>query len=282
MAMPKDIKDRIVDFLREREYFHAPNRIIYESLGLDIDEFFEARNELVFQGYIERGRGQGGSSTLLRMPSNTVMPEVASPSEADVDGTAVDATDLETPNGEQSLDNDLVVSTEREQDVYQPILEKLKDEWRRDQSIATGFATISANNKRGGPGGSWSVPDLVMWGKRSFKFIKDPVISVYTFEVKLAKYFDIRTIFEAAAHRIVSNYSYAVVVGEKSNDLESRTSLACGQTGVGLIWIEDAGDYNTWEEMIEPKRHEPDPEMFESFVQWSLAEYESDIIMAMK
>ncbi|EGF94279.1 hypothetical protein BDIM_10970 [Brevundimonas diminuta ATCC 11568] len=51
-----------------------------------------------------------------------------------------------------------------------------------------------------------------------------------------------------------------MVIGEfGSGDIEAIVRAACTEQGVGLLLAEKADKVETWEELVPPKRNEPEP-----------------------
>ncbi len=78
-------------------------------------------------------------------------------------------------------------------------------------------------------------------------------------------------IYEALAHRRAATRSYALVYipDQKRNELGSVLDEVASEAkryGVGLVVAANPSDYDTWEELVEAVRHEPDPERLNDFL----------------
>lgn len=219
------------------------NRLLWEDdLSWDEDRFFEARNELIDLGLAQKWRGPGG--TLRRAQAVEVDPEVG----------------VEVPA-------EVAAEYNAERDLYQPMLEVLAGRWAADNRLEPCVAAeIGLQGKRR-TGGKWSRPDLVLVAIQSYAFVPGKHLSVVTFEVKLGPALDVTAVYEALAHRRASTHSI-VLVHADGHDPETLTLVVeeAARHGVGVILAIDPADYDTWDSLLDPVRHEADPWSLNTFI----------------
>ena len=97
---------------------------------------------------------------------------------------------------------------------------------------------------------------------RWFEYLP-PEVEVTTFEIKPKETADVDGAFEAASHTYRAHRAYFLMEIEGDADLETqkfdRIKAECLRFGVGLITFTLADDYDTWEEHVEARYHDPDP-----------------------
>ncbi|MDP5227174.1 MULTISPECIES: hypothetical protein [Arthrobacter] len=231
------------------------NQRARETVGLGEDLYFTVRNGLIEKGLIVKGQGRGG--TIRR-----VLEVVAEP-DAVVSPIADTAT--------------VVIETVREDALYEPILGVLRGAWTRDRQLLPLDFEITARQGRRSTGGTWSRPDLVSVEIKTYEYVPGKFLEVTTFEVKPADAIDVQAVYEALAHRRSSTHAYVLlhIPQEEVTVLEDsvrNVRLVARSHGIGVITIQDPADYNTWEELEEAQRVEPDPERLNQFIETQLSE----------
>jgi len=100
------------------------------------------------------------------------------------------------------------------------------------------------------------------------------VLETITFEAKLSTSVNIRGIHEASAHRRFSTHSYAFFqvtpeqyANEKLRDAMQEEAI---RVGVGLIFATVVDDFDTWDELVKARAHQPELELLEGFVREQL------------
>lgn len=92
-----------------------------------------------------------------------------------------------------------------------------------------------------------------------------------TFEVKPYDALDVTVVYEALGHRRAATRSYALlyVPSDKWDSVQAELDTICAEAkrlGVGVIVAEDPRRYDTWEELVEAVRNEPEPEKMNEFL----------------
>ena len=92
-----------------------------------------------------------------------------------------------------------------------------------------------------------------------------------TFEVKTPDGVDITAVYEALAHRRSATRSYVLlyIPTDRQAELEATLLEIYGEAkkhGIGVITVEKVDDYETWDEIVEPSRSEPDPRKMNDFL----------------
>ena len=172
-----------------------------------------------------------------------------------------------------------------EASLYEPLLEQIEKNWARSEAYDQFIVTNTARLGRRQTGGNWTRPDICLVGIRKFKFIRNPVVDVVTFEVKPKTDVTVKGVLKALSHRQASTVAYVIFNVSKEdfvNNQESDriTGLAKGH-GVGVILAADPMDHKTWVEEVRATRWEPDPEDLNSFIQEVIAEEKHEEIIKM-
>ena len=217
------------------------NRMLREELGWGEDRYLSARNELLDAGYARKWKGRGG--TVKRVVEWTAeAPPVPS------------ASAVET-------------EFEAERYLYEPIADQIGSRWAKDMRLEPSVVSILGYQGRRRTGGKWSRPDIALVAVQQFDLIPGKHIDVVTFEVKRGPALDVATVYEALAHRRAATQAYAVV--HSDGLLEDTLETVEGEAlrhGIGLILLEDASDYDTWDMRIEAEQVQADPADLNSFL----------------
>ena len=213
--------------------------------GWDEDTYWGIRNRLIERGILGIGRGKGGS--VRRIPVVTVAP-AAAPQAAP-----------------------LAVAILAERELYTPMADVIRSRWAQDYRLDSHIVEITAQQGARATGGRWTRPDITMASYKTFAYVPGKHFDLITFEIKPYDTLDVTVIYEALAHRRAATRSYALVhipedkQGEAQAVLDEVSSEA-KRYGVGLVVATNPSDYDTWEELVEAVRHEPDPERLNDFL----------------
>jgi hypothetical protein len=221
------------------------------------DRYWTARDGLVQKGLVVRGRGRGG--TLRRVNASEGLEDESS--------DAIAAKEI----AEQT-----VRAYEQEQELYEPIERVLRGDWAKDHQSKPVAIEVVARQGRRATGGTWSRPDLVLVEVKNYLHLPSKILDVRTFEVKPSAAISVQAVYEALAHRRASTHAYVVLhvpqdLADTLSDEVLEVRDAARPHGVGVITIEDPGDYSTWEEVEEALRVEPDPERLDRFLKTQLS-----------
>lgn len=230
-------------------------------LGLPDAEYWKVRDALVDQGRIVRGRGRGG--TLRRViNSAAAQATVSVPVSIATGGTTVAQVEA---------------AVRRELDLYEPIAAVLKGDWARDRRASPLAVEVTALQGRRATGGTWSRPDIVSVEIKTYAFVPGKFLEVISFEVKPADAINVQAVYESLAHRRSATHSY-VMLHVPATDaislvatIEDVRSVARSH-GIGVITVGEPDDYNTWEELEEAQRFEPDPDRLDQFIVTQLSD----------
>lgn len=268
--MPSDTSDLTAD---EKAIYDAVpvdgstigNRALRANLGWPEDRYYSVRNRLVAAGLLIRGRGYGGSvrRATTDAPSERTVSVVVSPG---IDPVATI---------EASVKNELA--------LYEPMRSVIMGDWARDRQTDPLAVEVTALQGRRATGGLWSRPDIVSVEVRTFVYVPGKHLEVITFEVKAANAVNVQAVYEALAHRRSATRSYVILhvptgqADDLSQAVEDVAEVA-RQYGIGVITVADPGDYQTWDEIVEAQRVEPDPERLDSFIAVQLSSKTQDLI----
>lgn len=230
----------------------AGNVRLRERLGWGEDRYWRTHGSLLDEGTILRGRGKGGSVTLV---DGMITGEDAGlPSEISLEAISPEAG--------------VVV---RELDLYAPAKRAIEDGWIRERGFDEALVEITGLAGRRHTGGTWTRPDLAVLATKAYPYLPGRFFEVITFEVKKSDAIDVTGVFEALSHLQFASLSY-VVFCTNSKDFDSdypdteRILNLAKDHGVGVIVAANINDYKVWDELVEPRRNNPDPEQANLFI----------------
>lgn len=228
------------------------NVTLSNALGWGEDAlYWDIRNRLIERGVLVQGRGRGGS--VRRLLAEPVAVSETTPAEASpAPGTAEEAAT-------------------RESDLYQPMAEVLRNRWAKEHRLDSLLVEITAAQGSRQTKGKWTRPDITAASYTTFPYVPGRHFDVITFEVKPHNMLDITVVYEALGHRRASTRAYALlhVPKDQEGSLQTVVDDICAEAkrhGVGIVVAETPDDYDTWEEVVEAVRHEPDPERLNEFL----------------
>jgi hypothetical protein len=225
------------------------NTALMRTLGWSQHRYWYARDSLLEAGAIARARGRGGAV-------RRVHPAEDLSSEADVEAELV---------GEAAL------ASVREVELYPAIRDTLETFWAKERQIEPLAMEITAAQGRRITGGRWTRPDLVSVAVRTYRYLPGKYMEVVTFEVKPFDAIDVTAVYEALAHLRSATHAYVIfhVPADQEEAVRVTIDEACrvGRShGVGVIKMSDPCDWDTWEELEEAHRVEPDPQRLDEFI----------------
>jgi hypothetical protein len=238
------------------------NTALIRQLGWAENRYWYARDSLLETGVIVRAKGRGGA---VRR---------AHPDE----GAATTAV-----SAEAELIGEAALAYLHEADLYPDIQATLEKFWAKERQIEPLAVEITAAQGRKATGGRWTRPDLVSVAVRTYRYLPGKYMEVVTFEVKPSDAITVTAVYEALAHLRSATHAY-VIFHVPDEDAESvkqtieearRVSRA---HGVGLIIMSDPKAWDTWNELEEARRVEPDPERLDEFISVQLSQDAHDRI----
>ena len=209
---------------------------LLSELGWEDSLFESTYDKLIEQGVLRKGPGRGG--TLLR------------------------------------TDAHIELSIE-EKDLYEPMERVIRDRWAKNAGFDNNYfvvKTIALQGRRI-TGGKWSRPDILAVAMTTYPYVPPgKYLDVITFEVKPPDSIDITAVYEALSHYRAAHISYVLLHVPDSmenalKDTLSDLSEEAKRQGIGVIVAADPADWDTWEECVEPVRHEPDPKQLNKFLE---------------
>ena len=255
-------KERILKVLQESngrltkgeradKFLLDPGKDLYDRVKYDRVKnlYYEAEQELVDEGHIERCRGCKGGIKLVQRGD----------SQSQIDPESSDSTAEESSSGERGH--------------YEPVLEQIKKHWMEERSVKNVYGAVTAYQGRRDTGGRWSRPDIILCTVSEWIFSPRPEGEVRTIEVKLFDGLDIIGVYEALAHKSCSHYSYLMIVDFPKEGLNSdqkqdfdKIMAAADRHGIGIITVPDSNDWSTWEFLLEPTRSDAAPQQINDFL----------------
>jgi hypothetical protein len=239
----------------------AGNRAVLRKLGWDDDRYWAARDALVDKNLIVRGRGRGGTVRLLTgEASETVTVPVA----VEVDGASDNSQKIQA-------------AVRREIELYEPMATVIRGGWSRDRRASPLSVEVTALQGRRATGGTWSRPDIVSVEIKTYAYVPGKYLEVVTFEIKAFDAINVQAVYEALAHRRSATHSYVVLDVPKTSgatlaDAVEDVRLVARSHGIGLIIAGRPDDYDTWDELEEAHRVQPDPSRLDTFISTQLSE----------
>ena len=223
----RSLAERIVEML-PRDRSLVGNVTLQRNLQ-NPESYWTVRNLLIDYGLLEKGKGKGGSVRLAVVDRETA--------------------DIPSPD---------------ERDLYSILERTIFAGFAKDKGFELATVAVTADyGKRAG--GQWEHPDLVLGGFKTLPYVYGNQQDLFSFEVKRYDA-SVRDVYEAVHHRRFVHYAYLLVCeAPKKFDWNALAALA-GETGVGLLSADNAGDFNGWEERIEPARNVPEPSRMNEFL----------------
>lgn len=244
------------------------NSVLRANLGWPEDRYGIVRGRLMERGLIEKWRGRGGSvrRVVSEAPSE---PVVGAPPPSPWAPPLDPAFTPPAAVGEAVL--------------YAPIESVLRSEWATTAGYDQFVVEITAKQGKKDTGGRWTRPDLVFASMRTYQYVYGKYFDVITFEVKPSTAIDVTAVYEALAHRRAATRAYVAlhipVANAESDANLDRVCAEAERHGIGVIVFEDPGDFETWDERVEPRRHEPDPDDLNKFIGTQMSAGARDRIM---
>ncbi|ROH86908.1 hypothetical protein ED236_04180 [Pseudomethylobacillus aquaticus] len=220
------------------------NVSLQKKLKLKDDVYWFVRNKLIEEGKLSKAKGKGGSVTKVSQL---------------VEGAPLD---------EEAASNADRIA---ELDLYEPLHNVIKDQWAKDYQLDSLVGEITGKQGARNTGGKWTRPDITVASYKTYPYVPGKHFEIITFEVKPSDSIDVTAVYEALAHRRAATRAYVIihVPSNKLNLLEvqiEELSSEAKKFGIGVIQVGDPKDYATWDEIVEPTRHEPDPSRLNDFL----------------
>ena len=246
-ALQEESNGRLTKDERADKFLLDPGKDLYDRVK---DLYYEAEQELVDKGRIERCRGCKGGIKLVQRGD----------SQSQIDPESSDSTAEESSSGERGH--------------YEPVLEQIKKHWMEERSVKNVYGAVTAYQGRRDTGGRWSRPDIILCTVSKWIFSPRHEGEVRTIEVKLFdNRLDIIGVYEALAHKSRSHYSYLMIVDFPREGLNSdqrqdfdKIMAAADRHGIGIITVPESNNLSTWEFLLEPTRSDAAPQKINDFL----------------
>ncbi len=206
--------------------------------------YWAIRNRLIERGHLERGKGKGGS--VRRVKTVAVVADVPAAAQPIVD------------------------QIQAERDLYDPMSKVIRENWSPDSGLDAVIVEITAQGGRR-PDGKWSRPDVTLASYKTYPYVPGRHFDLITFEIKPTDGLDVTVVYEALAHRRAATRAYALlhIPSDRRPSFEEIVDEICleaKRVGVGVIVAESPNNYETWEELVEATRYEPEPQRLNDFL----------------
>lgn len=221
------------------------NITLRSALGWSRDDYWRIRNRLYEQGSLLLGGGKGGS---VRLPPTPKQAEAGAP----CSDTAAYAN---------------------EADLYEPLKQQIESSWLSSEGFDkhNTIAQVTASQGRGPARGVWVRPDITVVAVTTYSIMPGRYLEVITFEVKMHGAVDVTAVYEALNHLRSATQSYVVfyVPTEVEQQLKSNLEEVCmeaNRQGVGVITVSNPADFDTWDVLVDPRRHAAEPGRMDKFL----------------
>jgi len=158
----EDDKIHFVECL-ERLGGSAGNVTLRTQLNWEDDRYWRTHSLLLDEGRIVRGRGKGGSVTLVKREQG---PPVSPPASA---GSPEPST---------------VGQVDREYDLYEPMKIAIGSGWIKERGFDEAVVEVTGLPGRRNTGGTWTRPDLAVLAVKAYPYLPGRIFDIITFEVK--------------------------------------------------------------------------------------------------
>lgn len=224
------------------------NPKLIEHLGWSRDQYWKVRNRLVERGDLGISKGRGGSVFRMldaRKEREQEQEEQEEQQEEEQEAQEEIAS-AKSPNGRIEVL------------LYPRLTTVLETDWAFTEGVEDPVVAISAHHAKGKrKGGTWSRPDLIVVGQRSFDLlILEHTMVVWTFEVKAIGW-NMKAIHEANANGRYATHACALLQVPDETPIPPMYVKEAERIGVGLITFIKPERWETWETLVPPKRHEP-------------------------
>lgn len=215
---------------------------------------------LVERGIIKRGQGKGGSVRLI-LEERSKTQRVK---EATITSTAPDRV--------------------KEAELYEPMTKAIKKTWVVAQGFDEFIVETTAQGGRKNTGGTWTRPDITVAARSRYHYVPGVHFDVITFEIKPPDSISITCVYEALAHLRSATQAYVLLhipLEEEENlaDALQDINAEARRHGIGVITADKPDDFDTWNEVVEPIRVEPDPKKLNDFLSTQFSERERNKII---
>jgi hypothetical protein len=237
------------------------NTALIRQLGWADNRYWYARDSLLEAGVIVRAKGRGGA---VRR---------AHPDEDSVSAASVEA----------ELIGEAALAYLHESDLYPDIKATLETFWAKERQIEPLAVEITASQGSKATGGRWTRPDIVSVAVRTYRYLPGKYMEVATFEVKPSDAISVTAVYEALAHLRSATHAYVIFhvpddEGESAKAVIEEARHVGRAHGVGVITMGNPRAWDTWDELEEARRVEPDPERLDEFISIQLSQDAHDRI----
>ena len=176
--------------------------------------------------------------------------------------------------GAQGIYREKRAFPEKETKYYPSIRHELDKSWiehpSRSYQLRQRFSVVLDSHHGGRERtGAWARPDLTVIGGKVLPLLPGKFLDVHSFEVKRG--ISLQGLYEAVAHRRRSHYAYLMCICLYEDGPPNPTALAtvvaeATKQGIGFILLKQHDDSTQWDSLVEPERHEPDPQDLNDFI----------------
>ncbi|MGK9171349.1 hypothetical protein KXR53_33990 [Inquilinus limosus] len=223
----------------------AGNGNLRKTLDWEEEFYWKVQGKLIELGKIVAGRGKGGSVRFTEAQATESGMEVSEPASA------------------------APLPLVRERGLYPAIKASIESKWIK--RFALDDVLVDETHSRGSKdtGGTFTRPDITAAGIRRYVYLPKR-LEIVTVEIKPSDALSIIGILEAIAHREAAHRAYVFYATSRAlfdSAPESERIMELAQKyGIGVVLVEQPGDVESWEILLDALRHEPDPARLDRFL----------------
>lgn len=232
--------------------------------------YWTLRNELIDEGDLEKGRGQGGSVRRA----------------AKIEPTLLEDEDFESASNAEVEESETATSVVvvKELDLYDPFIQALRTGYISEYKVPKDHLfvkTAHAGSKN--TGGKWTRPDVALVAVHRYPFLPNKHLEVTTFEIKKSIEDALEGVFEALAHSAFAHRQYLAVkvegsIPKEQTDSWTRVREECDRLAIGLIKFSNPNEYETFEFISEATSDEPELFKVNDFISKQIPPKEQETI----
>ena len=157
----------------------------------------------------------------------------------------------------------------KETDLYEPLRNSMQNNW--DEGWNADQLTVEVTARGGSRRmGRYSRPDLCAVSLRTYKFLSQKHIDLWTFEVKPLRDMRVDHVMEAVAHSRFAHKTYIMFHIENDSVFRENSFARClaeaERHGIGFVTFKNPNKYSEWNWHREAERKNPNPEHLNEFI----------------
>ena len=119
------------------------------------------------------------------------------------------------------------------------------------------------------PDGKWTRPGVTLASYKTYPYVPGRHFDLITFEIKPHDSLDVTVVYETLSRAATRSYAVLHVPAASQAALQEVVDEICleaKRVGIGVLVAGVPHDHQTWEELVEATRIEPDPQRMNDFL----------------